>query len=247
VIPLSADVANRLPRALTRGLPLHLCEDEHVYGVIAFLYVCHLADKTDWVLSARYRFKEAFERATNFHRVLVGEYFLEYRFPAAENAQTERLGYASRMLEELREFERDLQKRSCYRSWFKAEKYQEIFVKRLSHLKTFLEPGRSPDLLLEKLDDMNPERWVEEANRTIGDEVHHLALGLMLEYLDEQMQRLRLLAEARKRLGVEGRLEELLKRNAISLSDRRRQEARARESTHPIIAQVYQRLAGSAS
>lgn len=218
-----------------------------VYGVIAFLYVCHMANKTDWVLSARYRFKDAFERATNFHPILVGEYFLEYRFPTTENEQTERLGYASRMLEKLREFDCGLQKRSCYRSWFKAEKYQELFVKRLTHLKTLLEPGRSPDLLLEKLDDTSSERWVDEANRTIGDEVHQPALALMLEYLDEQLQRLRLLAEARKRLGVEHPIEELLEHNAISLSARLRQEQRAMGSTHPLIAQVYQRIEGGAA
>lgn len=218
-----------------------------VYGVIAFLYVCHMADKTDWVLSARYRFQEAFARATEFHPVLVGEYFLEYRFPAAETPHTERLGYASRMLEELREFERGLQKRSCYRSWFKAEKYQEIFVQRLTYLKTLLEPGRSPELLLEKLDEISPDRWIEEANRMNSDEVRQPALGLMYEYLEEQLQRLRLLAEARQRLGGQSDLSELLKLNAISQSARLRQEAITMESTHPLIAQVYQRIQGGGS
>lgn len=216
---------------------------EQGYGVVAFLYICHLADLPERVLNARFQYADVFEKACRFYPVLVAEFFLGSRFAVDPGSGDDASSYASRMLEELNAFRTGLLKRSCYRSWPPAEEYQRFFNARLEELFEELVHG-DLNTLTTQLALFDPETLIEEATREIGETVRHPAIGLMRDYLHEQLEHLRQLGQARQKFGGRIGLEEALRSRAVSMADRLNNE-RAQKSLYPLVDSIYQSLAGA--
>jgi hypothetical protein len=126
---------------------------------------------------------------------LVGRWLmpeLKSRAPVDHQARRETLRVAR---QSLRDWDHDLRKESCYRSWDYASDYQRLFKDHLTRLFEELDRART-------FQDFDPLVFIEELGREHRlPEARHPALPPMKKYLLEQVDRLRLIERALPYLG----------------------------------------------
>ena len=182
-------------------------------GVVVLLY---LIAKTGAVRpwdELRYQSPEVLLAARKDRPALVERWLLGSRLSESTAAdRQQRTATASDAADALRDFEHDLKRTSVYTAWSPATEYQKYFNQKLGRAFTVIERGSS-------YNPEDPDEIVQSAVSQGCAVAEGKAKHRMLEYLTDQMTRLRRIAAARAILGSDAPIKEMLAREAVPLRE----------------------------
>ncbi len=216
-------------------------------GVILFLYLCHLGNFTDLVEQTKYQYYKEFENTKKNCPVLIDEFFFNIRFTEEllkKNKDQGSEGDVILAIQATEAFEHGLKKVSCYKSWVSASLYQNIFNKRLIDIKDkiFDKDTVNSKKIKETLETINPEKWIQRADKELKNQVKHPAKELMEKYITEQVSMLIILIDAKNKYDL-NKLRAYLELQDKTLKERMLDEIKRIESPENIIEDIYRKIA----
>ncbi len=164
---------------------------------------------------------------------LVGQWLMTELLAQSPVDYTERQRVLILARQALKDWDHDLLRESRYRNWEHAKSYQSLFNARLGTMFQALEERRP-------LPELNPLEFIKETGRVNRlPEAKHPGLGPMVNYLTDQLERLRLIERAVTYLR-DAPLREALDRCMPDLRAALEQEHRDSPGTRAV-QRIYQR------
>jgi len=214
------------------------------YGVILFLYLCHLADFGDLFDQAKYQYYSKIEEFRKNYPVLVDEYFINYRFgdESAESFEPdENKSDIATVFKDMENFEIALKRKSSYNPWPPALAYQKTFNEKIINLKEkiFTTNYKSVDKIEKYINSIEPLDWIEEADKQSGKKVRSPATETMVKYIDEQILALKKLNGIKRKYRIDN-LHSYLKAESQPFHVRLQRELEQLEDKSDIITLIYE-------
>jgi hypothetical protein len=215
------------------------------YGIILFLYLCHIGNFTDLFENAKYHYFSLLEEHRIKFPILIDKFFCEYRFNEIENGSTYiidnrkcRLG-----LKVIEDIKTGLRKSTCYNSWRPAALYQKLFNKQLSKYLIFLNNEKLSEdhNFISTIQNIDENEWILEANKKLNSNVKSPAIDLMKKYIKEQKKRLEILIKIKIETGILN-LERELKVGNESLKEKLKKEYIALNNENDLLKLIYQQI-----
>ncbi|WP_375767764.1 hypothetical protein NR798_39760 [Archangium gephyra] len=208
---------------------LHERTDE----VVVLLYLAIRTGNRGPFENLQFLKSELLREAERFRPALVGRWLMPELKSGAPVDHVARQQALSSARQALKEWDHDLRKESCYRSWDYASDYQRLFKDRLTQLFEELEKSGS-------FQELDPLVFIEEVGREQRlPEARHPALPPMKKYLVDQMYRLKRIEDALPYLGGLP-IREGLSRNEPDLHSELKQELQ-RLPGNSALRYIYQR------
>lgn len=203
-----------------------------VEDLIVLLYLASITGNRAWYDSARYRSSSVLQEASHSRPALVRRWLLsEMLSDETPEERSKRRRAIECARDAMRQWDHDIQKRSCYSGWEPyASRYQSVFRDVLTAAMSQVYRGEEPP-------DLSPVALVERASHG-QPVVEGGGREAMLGYLEKQIERLRMVAEAVRFIGREVPVREALSEDQTSLRAQLEREA-ANERENPVMMHIY--------
>lgn len=206
---------------------------ETVEGATVLLFLAHVLDLPNAYNHLRYARADQLAKASAARPILVGRW-LDERLKATP-ATVDRATVLDRARQALEKWDHEITKTSAYHAWVPAKEYQHVFREQLERAFDVIDAGgQLPDLSAVDLLQEGVSRGIDAAKEP--------ALGEMIRYVSQQIERLAALHEARQLLGAP--LREGLRRKEVPLRNELAREAQQPYNARGALALIYNHALG---
>ena len=213
------------------------------FGYIYYLYFCHKGNFQDLYEQSRYAFYKIHEEYKLRFPVLIDLYFDRFRFSTNVQGDVNSTHQDTIMtLQAIDNFEHDIRRITTYKSWYPATNYQKLFNEKLIQIKTRITSlnDKTVDDFENYLKGIRAEEWINDANKKLDQRAKSPATELMKKYIQEQIERLKILLIYKKRHGFNSL--DSLRHNKVPLREKLLKEKNKNLSAPENILQIYDKL-----